>query len=155
MPLFLFGDGVKQKTNRAARRPATYRDALSSLRATAQEGVQEGIQVACSTFHETRPARRPYRHRKARGMELEALYGGILNAVALSIMETASPGCEVSMARLVADQLIAKVEEMGCVGRAYALAPRLPISYTGLAVPQPLHPIRSFFPLRAPRRRLE
>lgn len=110
--------GLTRKSSRQSKtsRALTYKEALSSLRSSAEAGVQDGIDAARMSFVSARP--RSTSRRGARGMELEALYSGILNAVAVSILETAHPGREIDLARLVADQLVAKVEALGCVGNA-------------------------------------
>ena len=51
-------------------------------------------------------------------MALEALYSGILDAVAVSIMETSEPGLEADLAQLVAGLLVSTVHAMSCEGRA-------------------------------------
>ena len=97
------------RTPRAQRKPTaapghSYREALASLRSHAETSVQYGIDMAREEFSEarfTRSARLP------QGMALEALYSGILDAVAGSIADMAAPGREVDMAHLVADLLVA------------------------------------------------
>ncbi len=95
----------------------SYRDALASLRTHAETSVQYGIDMAREEFADVRFTRsRP--QRLSQGMALEALYSGILDAVAGSIADMAAPGREVDMAHLVADLLVQKVERMSCMGQA-------------------------------------
>lgn len=95
----------------------SYRDALASLRTHAETSVQYGIDMAREEFADVRFTRsRP--QRLSQGMALEALYSGILDAVAGSIADMADPGREVDMAHLVADLLVQKVERLSCVGQA-------------------------------------
>jgi len=110
----------KTRASSAARhRPVSYRQALDDLRASAEGEVQAGIDAARDTFaaHQ-RLVQRPPSRRKGRGMALEALYSGILDAVAVSIMETSEPGMEADLAQLVAGLLVSKVHAMSCDGRA-------------------------------------
>jgi hypothetical protein len=97
-------------------RAGSYREALASLRAHAETSVASGIEVAREEFTEVRFTRSS--RRLSQGMALEALYSGILDAVAGSIADMAAPGREVDMAHLVADLLVQKVERMSCLGQA-------------------------------------
>lgn len=94
----------------------SYRDALASLRTHAETSVQYGIDMAREEFADIRFTRSS--QRLSQGMALEALYSGILDAVAGSIADMAAPGREVDMAHLVADLLVQKVERMSCMGQA-------------------------------------
>ena len=94
----------------------SYRDALASLRTHAETSVQYGIDMAREEFADVRFTRSA--QRLSQGMALEALYSGILDAVAGSIADMAAPGREVDMAHLVADLLVQKVERMSCMGQA-------------------------------------
>ena len=112
---------LRKKTPPASARPGrlSYRQALADLRSSAEDEVQAGIDAARVTFAASRRhTERPPSARKGRGMALEALYSGILDAVAVSILETADPGQETDLARLVAGLLVSKVHAMGCQGRA-------------------------------------
>ena len=90
---------------------STYGDALRGLRQAAQSGVQEAIEDARSYIPPpTRDIRRSH------VQSTEALFDGVVSAVANSILRTAMPGSEEDMARLVSAMLIRKVQVMGCVG---------------------------------------
>ncbi len=109
----------KRPASTSRNRPVSYRQALDDLRASAEGEVQAGIDAARDTFaSHQRLVHRPPSRRKGRGMALEALYSGILDAVAVSIMETSEPGLEADLAQLVAGLLVSKVHAMSCEGRA-------------------------------------
>ena len=93
----------------------TYREALKGMRLAAHSGVQEAIYDARDAY--IPPQRRRVSGQRA-GYEAQALFDGIITAVAESVIRTSKPGCEVEMADFVAKLLVSKVQSMGCAGQA-------------------------------------
>ena len=95
--------------------PPTYREALTGMRRAAHSGVQDAIDGARDAY--IHPQRRRVSGQRA-GHEAQALFDGIIAAVAESVIRTSRPGREVEMADLVAKLLVSKVQSMSCVGQA-------------------------------------
>jgi len=85
----------------------TFGEALLEMRSAAHQGVQSAI--AHAAMHETTKARG--RPRMAAGYRVQALFDGIVEAVAEGIIGSARPGAEIDLARLVADMLVARVAQ--------------------------------------------
>ena len=85
------------------------------MRLAAHSGVQDAIDGARDAYIPPRTRRVSVQRA---GHEAQALFDGIISAVAESVVRTSRPGREVEMADLVAKLLVSKVQSMSCVGRA-------------------------------------
>jgi hypothetical protein len=98
-----------------AERGVTFGEALREMRAQAQEGVSEAI-VAATLLKP--PPRAKGTPRISQGHQVQALFDGICEALADTIVDVARPGGEEQMAKLVGDILMQKVRRRGCAGSA-------------------------------------
>ena len=93
---------------------ASYGEALRGLRGTAHVGVREAIEDARDISF---PRRVRLSKKRNAGHEAQALFDGVVAAIAETVVFTSRPGRELEMAHMVAKLLISKVELMGCAGR--------------------------------------
>lgn len=98
-----------------AQRGMTFGEALREMRETAQEGVSEAI-FAATLLKPSRRARGtpPI----ATGHQVQALFDGICDALADTVIDVSRPGGEERMAMLVGDILMQKVRRRACAGSA-------------------------------------
>lgn len=103
-------------SKRATPRSASpnFREALHDMRLAAQEGVQDAI-VRAHLMQPPQNARG--RPRLAAGHTSQALFDGVCEALAEAIVQTARPGAELAILRLVEDLLESKVQQRLCGGR--------------------------------------
>jgi len=85
------------------------------MRATAHESVSAAICGAAAYQPEVKPRKMP---RMAHGHRAQALFDGIVEALAEAIITESRPGYEDEMALLVADMLRSRVVQHTCAGRA-------------------------------------
>lgn len=98
-----------------AQRGVTFGEALREMRAQAQEGVSEAI-VAATLLKP--PPRAKGTPRISQGYKVQALFDGICEALADTVIDVSRPGGEEQMAKLVGDILIQKVRRRSCAGSA-------------------------------------
>lgn len=106
----------KTRASNAAKkvdRRSAYREALHDMRLAAQEGVQEAIDHAHMLTPEM-PTRRP--RGVSHAHQSHALFDGITEALADAIIDTARPGSELGILRLVEDMLESKIQRRLCAG---------------------------------------
>jgi hypothetical protein len=84
------------------------------MRLAAQTGVQDAIVRAHLMSPPPNAKGRP---RLAAGHTSQALFDGVCEALAEAIVQTAKPGAELAILRLVEDLLESKVQQRLCEGR--------------------------------------
>jgi hypothetical protein len=89
-----------------SQRGVTFGEALREMRSAAQDGVSEAIVAAT---HLKPPPRAKGTPRISQGHQVQALFDGICEALADTIVDVSRPGGEEQMAKLVGDILAEKV----------------------------------------------
>lgn len=108
------------KTLKAVARPMapaapTFGEVMAEMRATAHEGVAEAIVAAATYQPDIKPRNAP---RVQHGHRAQALFDGVIEALAEAIVANSRAGCEMEMSYMVADMLQARVAQHVCAGSA-------------------------------------
>lgn len=105
---------IKQHNDARDALERSFRAAVKESRKVSEQGVQEVLDTANQFYSPAYMVAVPHSHI----LHMEAVFDGLLSALADAIIANAEPGFESGLAESVADRLVMTVESKTCAGRA-------------------------------------